>query len=170
MGRFVHPIPLPPGLAGHLAQRFPKTQRPIPNGHGWLLREPAAFEVEQESFPGLLAVALPEPYKCFIEFNFRYAKQYWGLEDFTNVTPTGVTNAANLSLFMVNVAYHLRADGHPRDSAYSVLDLKADCRGYKYVQETIKMLPEKPVVLENSNVAKLAISFAIFHPCGVFNR
>src|SRR5256885_9451381 len=79
-----------------------------------------------------------------IEFNFRDAKQYWGLEDFMNVTPTGVTNAANLSLFMVNVAYRLRADGHPHDSGYSVLDLKADCRGYKYVEETIKMLPEKP--------------------------
>ena len=26
----------------------------------------------------------------------------------------------------------------------SVLDLKADCRGYKYVEETIKLLPEKP--------------------------
>ena len=64
-----------------------------------------------------------------IEFNFRDAKQYWGLEDFMNVTPTGVTNAANLSLFMVNVAYRLRADSHPRDPAYSVLDLKADCRG-----------------------------------------
>jgi putative transposase len=79
-----------------------------------------------------------------IEFNFRDAKQYWGLEDFMNVTPTGVTNAANLSLFMVNVAYCLRTDSHPRDSDYSVLDLKADCRGYKYVEETIKMLPEKP--------------------------
>jgi putative transposase len=79
-----------------------------------------------------------------IEFNFRDAKQYWGLEDFMNVTPTGVTNAANLSLFMVNVAYRLRADVHQHDPDYSVLDLKADCRGYKYVEETIKMLPEKP--------------------------
>jgi DDE superfamily endonuclease len=79
-----------------------------------------------------------------IEFNFRDAKQYWGLEDFMNVTPIGVTNAANLSLFMVNVAYRLRADVHPRAPDYSVLDLKADCRGYKYVEETIKMLPEKP--------------------------
>jgi hypothetical protein len=79
-----------------------------------------------------------------IEFNFRDAKQYWGLEDFMNVTPTGVTNAANLSLFMVNVAYRLRAHSSPRDAAYSVLDLKADCRGYKYVEETIKLLPEKP--------------------------
>jgi putative transposase len=79
-----------------------------------------------------------------IEFNFRDAKQYWGLEDFMNVTPTGVTNAANLSLFMVNVAHRLRADIRSRDSDYSVLDLKADWRGYKYVEETIKMLPEKP--------------------------
>ena len=79
-----------------------------------------------------------------IEFNFRDAKQYWGLEDFMNITPTGVTNAANLSLFMVNVAYRLRADVHPRDPDYSVLDLKADCRAYKYVEETIRMLPEKP--------------------------
>jgi len=79
-----------------------------------------------------------------IECNFREAKQYWGLEDFMNVTPTGVTNAANLSLFMVNVAYRLRAEIHPGDPDYSVLDLKADWRGYKYVEETIKMLPEKP--------------------------
>ncbi len=79
-----------------------------------------------------------------IECNFRDAKQYWGLEDFMNVTPTGVTNAANLSLFMVNVAYRLRADMHQHAPDYSVLDLKADCRGYKYVEETIQMLPEKP--------------------------
>jgi hypothetical protein len=79
-----------------------------------------------------------------IEFNFREAKQYWGLEDFMPITPTGVTNAANLSLFMVNVASRLRADVRSRDPDYSVLDLKADWRGYTYVEETIKMLPEKP--------------------------
>ncbi len=79
-----------------------------------------------------------------IEFNFRDAKPYWGWADFMNVTPTGVTNAANRSLFMVNVAYRLRTDVRQRDPDYSVLDLKADCRGYKYVEETIPMLPEKP--------------------------
>jgi putative transposase len=67
-----------------------------------------------------------------------------GLEDFMRVTPAGVTNAANLSLFMVKVAYHLRTGGRPHAPDYSVLDLKADCRGYKYVEETIKLLPEKP--------------------------
>ena len=42
-----------------------------------------------------------------IEFNFRDAKQYWGLEDFMNVKETAVTNAANLSFFMVNLSYAL---------------------------------------------------------------
>jgi putative transposase len=79
-----------------------------------------------------------------IEFNFRDAQQYWGLEAFMHMTPTGVTHAANLSLFMVNVAYRLRTDIPSHDPDYSVLDLKADCRGYKYVEETIKILPEKP--------------------------
>jgi hypothetical protein len=79
-----------------------------------------------------------------IEFNFRDAKQYWGLEDFMNTSETAVTNAANLSLFMVNVAYRLQRDLRPHDPAFSVLDLKAHYRGYKYVSETIKMLPQKP--------------------------
>jgi putative transposase len=79
-----------------------------------------------------------------IEFNFRDAKQYWGLEDFMNVTQTAVTNAANLSLFMVNVAYRLLRDLRQGDPALSVLDLKAQARGYQYVTQTIKLLVEKP--------------------------
>lgn len=79
-----------------------------------------------------------------IEFNFRDAKQYWGLEDFMNVTETAVTNAANLSFFMINVSHRLLSDLRPSDSAYTVLDLKAQYRGYKYVTETIQLLPQKP--------------------------
>jgi putative transposase len=45
-----------------------------------------------------------------IEFNFRDAKQFWGLEDFMNTSETGVTNAANLSFFMVNVSHRLLRD------------------------------------------------------------
>ena len=44
-----------------------------------------------------------------LEFNFRDAKQYWGLEDFMNVNKTPVNNAANLSMFMVNVSAKLLA-------------------------------------------------------------
>lgn len=79
-----------------------------------------------------------------IEFNFRDAKQYWGLEDFMNVTKTAVTNAANLALFMVNVSHRLLCGLRQSDPASGILDLKAQCRGYKYVTETIQMLPEKP--------------------------
>lgn len=78
-----------------------------------------------------------------IEFNFRDAKQYWGLEDFMNVSQTAVTNAANLSLFMVNVAQRLLNDLRVDQPLFSVLDLKAFYRGCKYVRETIKMLPQK---------------------------
>jgi putative transposase len=38
-----------------------------------------------------------------IEFNFRDAKQYWGLDDFMNVKPIAVTNAVNLAFLMVNL-------------------------------------------------------------------
>jgi hypothetical protein len=42
-----------------------------------------------------------------IEFNFRDAKQHWGLEDFMNVKSIPVYNGANLSMFMVNVSLAL---------------------------------------------------------------
>ena len=79
-----------------------------------------------------------------IEFNFSDAKQFWGLEDFMNVTETAVTNAANLSLFMVNLSYRMLGDFRQTDPQASLLDLKAYFRGYRYVEETIKMLPKKP--------------------------
>lgn len=79
-----------------------------------------------------------------IEFNFRDAKQYWGLEDFMNVAETAVTNAANLSLFMVNLSQRVLGDLRFTDPACSILDLKALYRGTKYVAAAIEMFPEKP--------------------------
>jgi len=85
-----------------------------------------------------------------LEFSFRDAKQYWGLEDFMSTHPSRVTNAANLSLFMVNLVERVLQDIRPRHPAISVLDLKAHCRGAKYVEEVIKLLPKTPeaVVME----------------------
>ncbi len=45
-----------------------------------------------------------------IEFNFRDAKQFWGLEDFMNISQTAVTNAMNLAFFMVNFSHRLLRD------------------------------------------------------------
>nr|MBS0020747.1 transposase [Gammaproteobacteria bacterium] len=42
-----------------------------------------------------------------LEFNFRDAKQYWGLEDFMVVKSTPVHNSSNLALFMVNLSQAL---------------------------------------------------------------
>jgi putative transposase len=61
-----------------------------------------------------------------------------------NTQETAVTNAASLSLFMVNVAHLLLRDFRQKDSTVNVLDLKASYRGRKYVTETIKWLPQKP--------------------------
>ena len=79
-----------------------------------------------------------------IEFNFRDAKQYWGLEDFMNVNGISVNNAANLAFFMVNVSHALIAGVRRYNPSFSVQDLKAYFRGSRYVRETLKLLPQKP--------------------------
>lgn len=79
-----------------------------------------------------------------IEFNFRDAKQFWGLEDFMNIKETQLTNSINLSLFMVNLSQVLLRKFRQTSPKSGVLDLKAYFRAAKYFEETIKMLPEKP--------------------------
>ena len=61
-----------------------------------------------------------------------------------NVSQTAVTNAANLSLFMVNLSQRLLLDVRATDPECSILDLKAHYRGTKYVAAVIEMLPAKP--------------------------
>ena len=79
-----------------------------------------------------------------LEFNFRDAKQYWGLEDFMRVKERPVYNRANLALFMVNVSHALIRPMRTQWPAFSVNDLKAWFRGRKYGVETLKLLPEPP--------------------------
>ena len=79
-----------------------------------------------------------------LEFNFRDAKQYWGLEDFMSVKEKPVYNSANLALFMVNISHALIRPMRAQWPAFSVNDLKAWFRGRKYVVETLKLLPEMP--------------------------
>ena len=103
-----------------------------------------------------------------IEFNFRDAKQYWGLEDFMNIQETAVTNAANLSFFMVNLSYALLQPFREQQPAYSILDLKSHYRGCRYAFETIKMLPQKPdaILLADifQQIARLGAIHSGFQP------
>ncbi|MGE5417919.1 MAG: transposase [Acidobacteriota bacterium] len=99
-----------------------------------------------------------------LEFNFRDAKQFWGLEDFMNVEKTAVTNAANLSLFMVNVVQLLISEFRQTDPDFSVLDLKAHYRGCKYATELIKMLPQKPDLIFIAQLFKKIATLGCIHP------
>jgi putative transposase len=103
-----------------------------------------------------------------IEFNFRDAKQYWGLEDFMNIKETAVTTAANLSFFMVNLSYALLQPFREKQPEYSILDLKSHYRGHRYAFETIKMLPQKPdaILLADifQHIARLGAIHSAFQP------
>jgi len=74
-----------------------------------------------------------------IEFDFRDAKQYWGLEDFMNVKETQIGNAANFSLFMVTFSRLLSAKMEGIDRG-SMLDLKTVFRARKYTRRIINSL------------------------------
>ena len=99
-----------------------------------------------------------------IEFNFRDAKQYWGLEDFMNVKETAVTNAANLSFFMVNFSYALLQPFRQQNPDYSILDLKSHYRGCRYASETIKMLPQKPDAILLAEIFQQIARLGAIHP------
>jgi putative transposase len=103
-----------------------------------------------------------------IEFNFRDAKQHWGLEDFMNVKEAAVTNAANLSFFMVNFSYALLQPFRKQNPDYSILDMKSHYHGCRYAVETIKMLPQKPdpILLADifAQIARLGAIHPVFKP------
>jgi len=74
-----------------------------------------------------------------IEFNFRDAKQYWGLEDFMNIKETHVTNMANFSLFMVTFSQLLLPQIKALEGK-SILDLKTTVRARKFTRRIINSL------------------------------
>jgi putative transposase len=103
-----------------------------------------------------------------IEFNFRDAKQYWGLDDFMNIKKQAVTNAVNLSFFMANFSSVLLRRHRKYNPEFSVGDLKAHYRGCRYASETIKLLPQKPdpVLLASifDHIARLGMLHPPFQP------
>ena len=99
-----------------------------------------------------------------IEFNFRDAKQYWGLEDFMNVEKIAVTNAANLAFLMVNLSQILLQHFQQTNPDFSILDLKAHYHGYRYAVETIKMLPEKPDANLLADIFEQIARLGMIHP------
>jgi putative transposase len=109
-----------------------------------------------------------------IEFNFRAAKQHFGLSDFKNIKPIQVSNAIGLSFFMDNLSTVLIQDTKEKSKLdfLSILDIKACFRAIFFSQrlnntpvlsitnildpQNIKMLANLGVVnmFNNSNVKR----------------
>jgi putative transposase len=105
-----------------------------------------------------------------IEFNFRDAKQFWGLEDFMNVSEIAVTNMVNLAFFMVNFSQKI-LQRFRRDCVndFSILDLKAFYRGFRYLDELIKLLPKKPEPILMSKIVNRLANIGAIHPISFGN-
>ena len=80
-----------------------------------------------------------------------------------NVQPTAVNNAANLSLFMVTVDHLLIKPFRKDHPQFGILDLKASFRGYKYVAETLKLLPRKPEPILMARIFDQMARFGSIH-------
>jgi putative transposase len=96
-----------------------------------------------------------------IEFNFRDAKQYFGLEDFMNIKKRRVHNFANLSMFMNNVSYSLHTNS--KFLKYSVNDIKSLFRAEKYTREVLKLYGAKvDDILINEAIWRVS-AFSMIH-------
>jgi len=98
-----------------------------------------------------------------IEFNFRDAKQSWGMGDFMVIKETPVTNAVSLALFMVNISHRLLADLRRSQPDAGVLDLKAFFLGRKYAQTTIQLLPHAPASHIIASIVRQVATMGAIH-------
>ena len=87
-----------------------------------------------------------------------------------NVSQTAVTNAVNLAFFMVNFSHQLLRDfRHHYHHDFSILDLKAFYRGFRYLDEFIKLLPQKPQPIFLSRILNQVANIGAIHPISVTN-
>ena len=99
-----------------------------------------------------------------IEFNFRDAKQHWGLEIFMVTQQVKVNNSAQISMFMVNVSQSLMMNHSER----SIIDLKAHFHALRYTKETLKILRKNGINIKISYfIEKIAVLGRI-HPRKLF--
>ena len=88
-----------------------------------------------------------------IEFNFRDAKQYFGLADFKNIKKQQVNNAVGLALFMDNISLILieQAKTKWEEKDISIQDLKAYYRAEFYLEAILNTLEIEPNAILNNH-------------------
>lgn len=78
-----------------------------------------------------------------IEFNFRDAKQFFGLQDFINIKEQRIHNFINLSGFMVNLSQALIIDYRKHNKYFSLTDLISLYRSKFYTSQILKLIKKK---------------------------
>ena len=99
-----------------------------------------------------------------IEFNFRDAKQYFGLADFRAYKTTQVDNSVGLAFFMVNFSKIVRKKVIElwQITNLSILDIKAGFRAEVQLQRLIKLLDLDPITIKSQvDIKQLAAFEAI---------
>ena len=96
-----------------------------------------------------------------IEFNFRDAKQFFGLEDFMNVRKRRVHNFANLSMYMNNIAYLTHKKS--KFENYSINDLKSVFMAEKYTKEILKYYGQKADDILIDDAIRRVSAFSMIH-------
>jgi len=96
-----------------------------------------------------------------IEFNFRDAKQFFGLEDFMNIKKRRLHNFANLSLFMNNLSYLIYKESHL--NRYSINDIKSLFMAERYAREALKFYGQNGDDILISNAIDHIAKFSMIH-------
>jgi putative transposase len=99
-----------------------------------------------------------------IEFTFRDAKQYFGLEDFMGVKEISIQNAVGLSFFMVNLSRYLLDSLRTSYPGAGVNDLKSFYRARHYVSKVLKCVPENAGTISYSDLIEQVCRHALIHP------
>ena len=84
-----------------------------------------------------------------------------------NIKELPVTNAINLSLFMINLSQVLLREFRKAHPDSSILDLKAYFRAAKYFEETIKMLPQEPNPILLERIFGQVVTLGCIHAVNV---
>jgi putative transposase len=99
-----------------------------------------------------------------IEFTFRDAKQYFGLEDFMGVKEISIHNAVGLSFFMVNLSRYLLDALRISYPGAGVNDLKSFYRARHYISEVLKCIPENAGGISYSKLIAQVCRHSLIHP------
>jgi putative transposase len=99
-----------------------------------------------------------------IEFTFRDAKQYFGLEDFMGVKEVSIHNAVGLSFFMVNLSRYLLDALRSSYPGAGVNDLKSFYRARHYISEVLKCVPENAGGISYSDLIEQVCRHVLIHP------